>query len=36
MDIDQTQAKAKYDNGVLVLVLPKKAVLSGAQRLVIE
>jgi HSP20 family protein len=36
MDIDQTQAKAKYDNGVLVLVLPKKAALSGAQRLVIE
>jgi HSP20 family protein len=36
MDIDQTQAKAKYDNGVLVLVLPKKAALNGAQRLVIE
>ena len=24
MDIDQTQAKAKYDNGVLTLTLPKK------------
>lgn len=36
MDIDQTQAKAKYDNGVLVLVLPKKTAMGGAQRLVIE
>lgn len=24
MDIDQAQAKAKYDNGVLTLTLPKK------------
>jgi HSP20 family protein len=36
MDIDQTQAKAKYDNGVLTLVLPKKQAMSGAQRLTIE
>jgi len=35
-DIDQTQAKAKYDNGVLTLTLPKKQALSGAQRLTIE
>ncbi len=35
-DIDQTQAKAKYDNGVLTLTLPKKAAMSGAQRLTIE
>ena len=35
-DIDQTQAKAKYDNGVLTLTLPKKAAMSGAQRLTID
>lgn len=35
-DIDQAQAKAKYDNGVLTLTLPKKAAMSGAQRLTIE
>lgn len=35
-DIDQAQAKAKYDNGVLTLTLPKKQVMSGAQRLTIE
>jgi HSP20 family protein len=35
-DIDQSQAKAKYDNGVLTLTLPKKAAMSGAQRLTIE
>jgi len=35
-DIDQTQAKARYDNGVLTLTLPKKQALSGAQRLTIE
>ncbi|MDD2811727.1 Hsp20/alpha crystallin family protein [Rhodoferax sp.] len=35
-DIDQAQAKAKYDNGVLTLTLPKKQALSGAQRLTIE
>ena len=34
-DIDQTQAKAKYDSGLLTLTLPKKAV-SGSQRLAIE
>ena len=35
-DIDQAQAKAKYDNGVLTLTLPKKQAMSGAQRLTIE
>jgi HSP20 family protein len=35
-DIDQAQAKAKYDNGVLTLTLPKKAAMSGAQRLTID
>jgi HSP20 family protein len=35
MDIDQTQAKAKYDNGVLTLTLPKKLA-NGSQRLTIE
>lgn len=35
-DIDQGQAKAKYDNGVLTLTLPKKAAMSGAQRLTID
>ena len=35
-DIDQSQAKARYDNGVLTLTLPKKQALSGAQRLTIE
>ena len=34
-DIDQAQAKAKYDNGVLTLTLPKKSG-GGAQRLAIE
>ncbi len=34
-DIDQNQAKAKYDNGVLLLTLPKKAA-GGSQRLAIE
>jgi HSP20 family protein len=34
-DIDQAQAKAKYDNGVLSLTLPKKTA-SGSQRLAIE
>lgn len=36
MDVDQAQAKAKYDNGVLTLTLPKKLATSGAQRLTIE
>ena len=35
MDIDQAQAKAKYDNGVLTLTLPKKLT-NGSQRLTIE
>jgi HSP20 family protein len=35
-DIDQTQAKAKYDNGVLTLTLPKKLVAGGVQRLAID
>ena len=35
-DIDQSQAKARYDNGVLTLTLPKKQAMSGAQRLTIE
>ena len=35
-DIDQTQAKAKYDNGVLTLTLPKKLAMGGSQRLMID
>ena len=35
-EIDQAQAKAKYDNGVLTLTLPKKSELANAQRLAIE
>ena len=35
MDIDQAQAKAKYDNGVLTLTLPKKLA-NASQRLTIE
>ena len=34
-DIDQTQAKARYDNGVLALTLPKKLA-GGSQRLAID
>lgn len=34
-DIDEAQAKARYDNGVLRLTLPKKAAVAG-QRLTIE
>lgn len=34
-DIDNTLSKARYDNGVLTLTLPKKSVVAG-QRLVIE
>lgn len=34
-DIDQAAAKARYDNGVLSLTLPKKQA-SGSQRLAIE
>lgn len=36
VDLDQTQAKAKYDNGVLTLTLPKKQATGGVQRLTIE
>lgn len=34
-DIDQNQAKARYDSGVLTLTLPKK-VSGGSQRLAID
>jgi HSP20 family protein len=34
-DIDQSQAKAKYDNGVLTLTLPKKRA-GGSQNLRVE
>ena len=34
-DVDQSQAKAKYDNGLLTLTLPKKQG-SGSQKLNIE
>ena len=34
-EVDQAQARAKYDNGVLTLTLPKKAA-NGSQRLTIE
>ena len=34
-EIDAAQAKAKYDNGVLTLTLPKKQA-NGSQRLTIE
>jgi len=36
MDIDAAQAKARYDNGVLTLTLPKKRTAGGVQRLVID
>lgn len=36
VDIDQAQAKAKYDNGVLTLTLPKKQATGGIQRMTIE
>ena len=35
-DIDQTQAKAKFDNGVLTLLLPKKLATNVAQKLRID
>lgn len=35
-DVDQAQARARYDNGVLVLTLPKKTALTSSQRLAIE
>jgi HSP20 family protein len=34
-DVDQSQAKAKYDNGVLTLTLPKKQG-NGSQKLRVE
>jgi HSP20 family protein len=36
VDIDQAQAKAKFDNGVLTLTLPKKMTMNTSQRLMIE
>ena len=36
LDVDTAQAKAKYDNGVLTLTLPKKRVADGVQRLRID
>lgn len=36
LDIDQTQSKAKYENGVLTLTLPKKQPPGGVQRMTIE
>jgi HSP20 family protein len=36
MDIDQNSAKAKYDNGVLTLTLPKKLAANVAQKLTID
>ena len=36
VEIDQAKARAKYDNGVLTLTLPKKTLPSGSQRLTIE
>ena len=35
-DIDAAQAKARYDNGVLTLTLPKKKAAPSTQRLTIE
>ena len=35
VDIDNAAAKARYDNGVLVLTLPKK-LSGGSQRLAVE
>lgn len=36
VDIDQAQARAKYDNGVLTMTLPKKQAAGGVQHLTIE
>jgi HSP20 family protein len=35
-EVDEKQSKAKYDNGVLTLTLPKKASNGGVKRLAIE
>ena len=35
-EVDEKQSKAKYDNGVLTLTLPKKATNDGVTRLAIE
>ena len=35
-NIDEWQSKAKYENGVLTLTLPKKAVVDTSKRLTIE
>lgn len=35
-EINEKEAKAKYDNGVLTLTLPKKATSSSVKRLAIE
>jgi len=36
MDIDQTSSKAKFDNGVLTLTLPKKLAANVAHKLTID
>jgi HSP20 family protein len=36
LDIDRAESRAKYDNGVLTLTLPKKHTAGGSQRLQIE
>ena len=36
LEIDQAQSKARYDNGVLTLTLPKKQSAASVQRLKIE
>jgi HSP20 family protein len=36
LDIDRSESRAKYDNGVLTLTLPKKHTAGGSQRLQIE
>ena len=35
-NIDESQSKAKYENGVLTLTLPKKAAVDTSKRLTIE
>ena len=36
LDIDRSESRAKYDNGVLTLTLPKKYAAGGSQQLQIE